>query len=70
MRYGQQRGATTSGGDLAQYAATIARMQGALQRICANKRAISESLLRSAAALRSISAAGEQRGGKAESSFR
>ena len=58
MRHGQTRASASSAGDLAQYADTIARMQRAVQRIYANKQAISESLLRSAAALRSISVAG------------
>lgn len=56
MRRGQQRAEATSGADLVQYADTIDRMQRALHRIYANKKAISESLLRSAAALRAISA--------------
>jgi hypothetical protein len=41
---------------LLQYAQTVAAMHKALQRIFANEKAISESLTRSAAALRSISA--------------
>ena len=40
---------------LLQYAQTVAAMQKTLQRIFANERAISESLTRSAAALRSVS---------------
>lgn len=59
MRHGQQRAEASPGGDLVQYADTIDRMQRALHRIYANKKAISESLLRSAAALRTISAAAE-----------
>ncbi len=43
--------------DLAQYAHTVAGMHRALHRIFANKKAISESLLRTAAALRTISTA-------------
>lgn len=43
--------------DLAEYAHTVAGMHRALHRIFANKKAISESLMRTAAALRTISAA-------------
>ena len=68
MRQAQHRTITSTGGDLAQYAEGIARMQRALQRIYANKQAISESLLRSAAALRRISAAEEGRCGAESSS--
>jgi hypothetical protein len=42
--------------DLAHYAHTVAGMHKALHRIFANKKAISDSLLRTAAALRTISA--------------
>ena len=42
--------------DLAHYARTVAGMHKALHRIFANKKAISDSLLRTAAALRTISA--------------
>ncbi|WP_374327178.1 hypothetical protein [Azonexus sp.] len=68
MRHAQHRSAASTDGDLAQYTEGIARMQRALQRIYANKQAISESLLRSAAALRRISAAGEPGCSRPESS--
>lgn len=68
MRHVQHHSAASTDGDLAQYAEGIARMQRALQRIYANKQAISESLLRSAAALRRISAAEEGRCGAESSS--
>ncbi|MCB4361754.1 hypothetical protein [Quatrionicoccus australiensis] len=42
--------------DLAHYARTVAGMHKALHRIFANKKAISDSLLRTAATLRTISA--------------
>jgi len=42
--------------DLAHYAHTVAGMHRALHRIFTNKKAISDSLLRTAAALRTISA--------------
>jgi hypothetical protein len=68
MRHGQSRASASSDGDLVQYADTIARMQRALHRIYANKKAISDSLLRSAAALRTIAAAGSRHGNPGASS--
>jgi len=55
MRLRHETPAPPSSPDLVQYAEGIARMQQAIRRIHANKKAISESLLRSAAALRSMS---------------
>lgn len=49
---------------LLQYAQTVAAMHKSLQRIFANERAISESLTRSAAALRSVSANREYKSGE------
>lgn len=49
---------------LLQYAQTVVAMQKTLQRIFANERAISESLTRSAAALRSVSAKHECKPGQ------
>jgi hypothetical protein len=46
---------------LLQYASTVDTMQHALYRIFANKKAISESLTRTAAALRSISTVSNQK---------
>lgn len=68
MRHDQTRASASSDGDLVQYADTIARMQRALHRIYANKKAISDSLLRSAAALRTIAAAGSRHGNPGASS--
>lgn len=48
---------------LLQYASTVDTMQHALYRIFANKKAISESLTRTATALRSISTVSNQKPG-------
>lgn len=50
----------TPADELRQYVHTVAAMHGALERIFANKRAISDSLRRAAASLRTISAANGQ----------
>lgn len=55
MRRDHERQASPSGVDLVQYAEGIERMQLAMQRIHVNKQAVRESLLRAAAALRTIS---------------